>query len=210
MSKTLVIFKSWNLLKNKRIIVFYNKTLIEITDLKIIKAYELASFQVKANNDWINFTTMYAPQNVDNSEFMLQSKTTLDSLEGDYGVLCGDFNTTLDPKNDCLGYTSDSHKRCRSTILSWIETDELIDTIICFNPDCQLYSWRTKKFDRRGRIDNLLVTPKLMPYISEARYVFHEHELTDHASLIFTLDIKNAEMGKGLFRAKPALLKHPN
>ena len=40
--------------------------------------------------------------------------------------------------------------------------------------------------------------------------VFHEHELTDHASLIFTLDIEKAERGPGVFRAHPALLKHPN
>ena len=112
-----------------------------IRNLKIIKDGQLASFQVKANNDWINFTTIYTPHDDDNPEFMLQSKSTLDSMEGEYGVLCGDFNTTLDPKNYCLEYISDSHKRCRNTILSWMETDELIDVIRCFQPDFPLYSW---------------------------------------------------------------------
>ena len=68
----------------------------------------------------------------------------------------------------------------------------------------------TKNYKQKGRIDHLLATPKLSPFISEARYVFHEHELTDHASLIFTLDIEKAERGPGVFRAHPALLKHPN
>ena len=64
--------------------------------MKIIKGGQLAIFQVKANNDWINFTTMFAPHDDDNAEFMLQSKTALDTMEGDYVVLCEDFNTTLD------------------------------------------------------------------------------------------------------------------
>ena len=48
-----------------------------------------------------------------------------------------------------------------------------------------------------------------MPFISEVIYVFHEYELTDHARLLFTLDIKKAEKGSGIFRANPSLLNHP-
>ena len=49
-----------------------------------------------------------------------------------------------------------------------------------------------------------------MPLISEARYVFHKHEITDHAIFIFTIDIENTEQGKGLFRANQPILKDPN
>ena len=38
-----------------------------------------------------------------------------------------------------------------------------------------------QKFSKKGRIDHLLITPKLMPFVSEARYVFHEHEISDNA-----------------------------
>ena len=52
-----------------------------------------------------------------------------------------------------------------------------------------------KKFiKRKNRIE-------LWPYITEARYVFHDQEVTEHASLIFTIDIENAKLGKNIFRA---------
>ena len=106
----------------------------QIKTLKIINKGQLATFQIKPNYVWINFSTLYAPHNDDNPDFMLQSKINLDLMEGDYGIICGDFITTLDPNHVCLGYISHSHKRCRSTILSWIESDEIIDTIRCFQP----------------------------------------------------------------------------
>ena len=50
---------------------------------------------------------------------------------------------------------------------------------------------------KKGRIDHLLVTPKLLEYIRDA-------------SLIFTIDIEKAERGPGFFRANPNLINHPN
>ena len=121
-----------------------------------------------------------------------------------------DINTTLDAKFDRYGYTSDTHRKCCSTIQNWFETGELIDVVRYFHPDSHLYSWRTKNFKIKGRIDHLLITPSLMPFISEARYIFHEHDISDHASLLFTIDIKKADDGPGFFRANPVLLNHPN
>ena len=86
----------------------------------------------------------------------------------------------------------------------------MVDAVRCFHPETSLYSWRAKSFNKKGRIDHLLVTPKLMPFITEARYVFHEHVLKDRASLLFTLNIKKPEKGPGIFSANPSLLNHPN
>ena len=49
-----------------------------------------------------------------------------------------------------------------------------------------------------------------MPFISKAQYVFHEHKILVHASLLFTINIEKAEKGPGVFRANPALLNQPN
>ena len=49
-----------------------------------------------------------------------------------------------------------------------------------------------------------------MPFMSEVRYVFHDHKISNHASLLFTIDIEKAEKGPRIFRANPSLLKHPN
>ena len=66
------------------------------------------------------------------------------------------------------------------------------------------------KFQQKGKIDHLLVTPKLMPFVSKGRYLFHEHEISDHTSLLFTLDIEKVDKGPGIFRVNPSLLNHSN
>ena len=62
----------------------------------------------------------------------------------------------------------------------------------------------------KGRIDHLFSTPKLLSHIKYAKCIFHEHSLSDHASLIFTIDVEEADMGPGVFRANPNLLNCPN
>ena len=59
-------------------------------------------------------------------------------------------------------------------------------------------------------MDHLLVTHKLLGHIKDARYIFHEHSVSDHARLIFTIDIEEADRGPGVFRANPNLLNCPN
>ena len=152
---------------------------------------------------------MYALPEEDNPQVMLNAKQALDNMEGDLGIICVDFNTTLDAKHNRFGYTSDSHKKCRCTITKWLETGELMDAVRCFYPETLHYSWRTNIF-KKGRIDHMLVTPKLMPFVSEAIYLFHEHKISDHSSLLFTLDIEKSEKGPGILRANPSLLNHPN
>ena len=50
---------------------------MKVKDLKVIQTGQLLSFLVKANNDCINFITMYAPAADDNPYFLLQAKQAL-------------------------------------------------------------------------------------------------------------------------------------
>ena len=63
----------------------------------------MISFKLKIKNDWVNFTTVYAPPEEDIPDFFLKAKEEFDSIEGDHGIICGDFNTTLDINNDRFG-----------------------------------------------------------------------------------------------------------
>ena len=69
---------------------------------------------------------MYAPPEDDNLEFFLNQEA-LDNMEGDLGLICGDFKTTLNIKDNRFGYTTDSHKKCTHTINSLIKSNELVD-----------------------------------------------------------------------------------
>ena len=152
----------------------------------------------------------YAPPDIDDPEFLLEAKSCLDNMSGDYGLICGDLNTTLDPKWDRFGYTQDPHRRSRAVINSWINTEELIDAVRFFHPTGPLYSLKTLKGDKKGRLDHLLVTPKLMEHISRVKYIYLGKGITDHSSLNFAVYIEKQKKGKGIFRANPSLLKHPN
>ena len=96
------------------IIIIYEKNLVKVKDLKIIQQGQLLSFKVKINNDWINFTSVYALPENDNLEFFLITKEALDEMEGDLGLICGDFNTTLNIKDERYGYTTDTHKKMQT------------------------------------------------------------------------------------------------
>ena len=67
----------------KMIIVIYDKNLVKINDLKIIKNGQMFSFKLKINNDCVNFPTVYATPEDDNPEFFLKAKEEFDSIEGD-------------------------------------------------------------------------------------------------------------------------------
>ncbi len=90
-------------------------------------------------------------------------------------------------------------------ITSWLATEELVDAMCFHHPYGPLYSWKTPKGDKKGRLDHLRLTPKLLEYITRANYIYLGNEVTDHSSISFAVDIKNKKKG-----ANPSLPKHPN
>ena len=96
------------LTKIKGILVIYNKHQTKIKNLKVIRDGQLLEFSLKVNNVWVNIVSCYAPPDIDDPSFLLEAKTSLDSMNGDYGLICDNLNTTLDPKWDHFGYTQDS------------------------------------------------------------------------------------------------------
>ena len=46
-------------------------------------------------------------------------------------------------------------------------------------------------------------TLSLASAISDVKHIFHEYELTDHATSYFTIHFLKTEMGPGVFRAHP-------
>ena len=128
------------LTKIKGILILYNKHATKIKNLKVIRDGQLLEFSFLVSNEWVNVVACYAPPEMDDPEFLLEAKSCLNNMPGDYGLICGDLNTTLDPKWDRYGYTQDSHRRSRAVINNWINTEELIDAVRFFHPIGPLYS----------------------------------------------------------------------
>ena len=74
----------------KGIVMVYDRTRVQVDNLNVIEEGQLLSFRVKVNNTWLNCVTVYGPPEGDNSNFFLKTKTTLDGMEGDLGLICGD------------------------------------------------------------------------------------------------------------------------
>ena len=73
-------------------------------------------------------------------------------MDGDYGLILGDFNTTMDPVKDRYGYLTDNHKKSRYVLRTWEESEELIDTYRYLNPESIGHTWRTKDHQKHSRL----------------------------------------------------------
>ena len=131
-------------------------------------------------------------------------------MDGDYGLILGDFNTTMDPDKDRYGYESDNHRKSRYVMRMWEESEELIDTFRFLHPDSLTHTWRTKDNSKHSRLDYVMATPATLPFISDFGHHYHGFEISDHSSTTFSLDFEGAEKGPGIFRAHPSLLKNLN
>ena len=129
----------------KGIIVIYNKNKTTIRNTTIIKEGQILNFEIKINAEWINVVAIYAPPERDDPNFFLEAKAALDSMEGDNGILLGDYNTTIDPDKDRHAYIGDSHKKCRTVLQTWESTEELSDCYRFFFPDTKCFTFRQKK-----------------------------------------------------------------
>ena len=71
----------------KGIVMIYARTRVQVDNLNVIHDGQLLSFRVKVNNSWINCVSIYGPPEGDNSDFFLKTKSTLDSMEVDLGLI---------------------------------------------------------------------------------------------------------------------------
>ena len=82
----------------------------------------------------------------------------------------------------------------------------MIDFYRFTNGKEQIWTYRVKESHDptlKGRIDYVLCTPSLSNAISDVKHIFHEYELTDHATSYFSIDFTPANKGPGVFRAHP-------
>ena len=148
----------------------------------------------------INVVAVYAPNN-DDPIFFETANKALANRQSQYQLMIGDFNTTLNFPLDTTGYSTDPHKKCRSTINGWLNTDQYVDTYRLFHPDRSSYTFRTRNGGKRGRLDYALSTPTLANHIIDISHIPHSWEVSDHSTVLVKVDFNRAEKGKGIFRA---------
>ena len=194
----------------KGILVMYNHKTTSVRNCQFHTQGQLFGLEVRVNNEWVNFVPVYAPPDKDDPGFLINTKTLLDSMSSEQGVILGDFNSTIDPTKDRKGYTTDNHKKSRTVLRTWTESEELIDVFRTFEPEESIFTYRTKDGSRQSRLDYVLATPGLIPNITTFSHRYYGYDHSDHSASIFQVDFEKAERGPGVFRAHPSLLKYPS
>ena len=118
-------------------------------------------------------------------------------MDGDYGLLLCDFNTTMNSVKDRLRCTTDSLGKSRYVMRTWEESEELIDTFKLHNPDINIYTWRPKDSQKGSRLDITIATPAILPFIANFSHRNHGYDVSDHSSTAFTLDFERSEKAPG-------------
>ena len=197
--------------KSKGIIVLYNKKKCKIDNFELIQEGMLLSFNVSVQSEIIKILGCYAPSSGDEPEYFVECKNILDNSTENHGLILGDLNTTLDPNLDRRYYKHDNHIKSRLVINSWIEANEMLDFYRLLNGNMQTWTFRTKETHNKtlkSRLDYVLGTPSLCYNISDVTHIFHEYDITDHASTYFSIDFQPKNEGPGVFRAHPSLLQN--
>ena len=153
-------------------------------------------------------TTVYAPSK-DISSFWNDVYTIHNQTPNPHKIIIGDFNCTLDPQADTMGYKTDPHKKSRTVINNWLTNETLIDTFRYWNPDKKTYTYRTKDTKLRGRIDYCLTTPSLIPHTINIGHTAHNYQNTDHHTTVVDFDFTHTKKGVGIFRCPPNAHKDP-
>ena len=184
---------------------------VKVDKIEVIQEGMLMSFNITSQNEIIKVLTCYAPSSGDDPEFFIKCKEILDNSTEKHGILIGDYNTTLDPHLDRCNYKHDNHVKSRLVINSWIEASEMLDFFRLTNGNIQQWTYRVKETHNKtlkSRLDYVLGSPSLCYAISDINHIFHEFDISDHASTYFSIDFLPQSQGPGVFRAHPSLLKN--
>ena len=160
------------------------------------------------SNETVDIAAIYGPSDRDDPSFFQEVLDTLDKRGNKNKIIIGDWNTTSDRYNDERGYTTNCHKNVRELLRIWEENELMFDVLRFWQPDGEAMTWRTKKRDKSARLDMIWASENILPKVKVDRE-FNTFELTDHASIIATIDIEAQKSGPGIFRAKAGIQFEP-
>ena len=129
------------------------------------------------------------------------------SKPSNHKLIIGDYNVTINHLMDSKGNLTDPHTKSRDVISHWLLNGYFLDSFRETHPDKLSYTFRTKDFSKRARLDYALASPELMNRITEVKHIANRYEVTDHSTLLLKIDFNKAEGGKGVFRCLPGLHK---
>ena len=150
--------------------------------------------------------TIYGP-NADRPEFYQEVDKLLQKYDATYNIICGDFNLVLNPDMDMHNYKYVNNPKARKTVLSFIESHDLLDVYRHYHPQTKRYSWHKRNPIKQARLDFFLVTSTMSDIVTKCD--IKPSYRSDHSILELSFILNNFTLGKGIWKFNNSLLELP-
>ena len=205
-----VLLSKYNVISNyaarRGILILFKKTTgITLGNVLDHENKDILIFSIMTSaNETIDIAAIYGPSHEDDPAFFQEVHDTLERRGNKNRIIIGDWNATLNRVTDERGYKTNCHKKVRELLTIWQENELMFDIHSFWQPGAESMTWQTKAQDQSSRLDMAWASGSILAktFINK---LFHTHDVTDHASLIVTVDIEAQKNGPGIFRARAGI-----
>lgn len=165
----------------------------------------LLAFSVNLYDKEYGIASIYAP-NEDDTQFFVHALTKIGSLNCEYDIITGDFNTVLNVEKDVRGGRGFSNSKTRKFLNDFMEDNELID--IWRMRHGQKFGAtfaRKKPYLIKERLDYIIVSATLQQFVVECEIL--ASVFSDHQPLCMTLLLTEFKPGRGYWKLNIELLE---
>ena len=150
--------------------------------------------------------SLYGP-NDDKPKFYKELRQKYKTLNNDNIIMCGDWNSVINPDLDTNNYLHINNPRARNKVLdSIIEEDGFLDTYRIFHEEKREYTWsRRNPVRKQARLDFFLTSFECFLYVYATNII--PGYGTDHSGVTLELTLNENERGRGHWKFNNSLLK---
>ena len=153
----------------------------------------------------ITLANLYSP-NQDNPNFYTNIKQKVSEFENDQVIMCGDWNSVLDPDLDYNNYLHVNNPKARKVILDYIEEENLLDVWRVSYEDSRKYTWRRlNPVIKQARLDFYLISENMFQFVTDTKII--PGYRTDHSGITLKLKLIDSKRGRGYWKLNNTLLK---
>ena len=155
----------------------------------------------------------YGPRD-DNPEWWAKLKARVNLKDYQHIILGGDSNVIQNMTLDQKHYRGQHKPRSQRKLQSWHDQDFVHDVFRHMHPDKVEFTWAPFTVNPRerritSRIDIVLASPRLLPFVKKITHEYRFHNLIDHNGVTIEIDFEGVSKMKGPFRSPTNLTTDP-
>ena len=175
----------------------------------MIKADDLGNLiaiNLKLDKYSLTVINIYGP-NRDSPDFYesIQMLVQERQAQGDFVIICGDFNMVMDQDKDTLNYCREHNVNAKQSLQKTMRESDLVDIWREMNQDKIQFTWFSGRLDKMARLDMFIISRPMTPLIRKCE--ISNSFRSDHAIISIVIDSCQERKGNGLWKFNTSLLK---